>query len=194
MQEKETMELEAAGCALVVLDLQKGLSGNPFEPHSEDQVVSLAGDLAKAVRTAGGPVVMVNVGWHSDFGDALQQPVDLPMSGEPPGPDWLDFLGDIHDPARDIVITKRQWGAFYGTELDLQMRRRGVDTLILAGYATNLAVESTARAGWELGYHIVFAEDAMASFMENMHQFAVSALFPMIGRVRSVDEIVAALG
>ncbi|MFK8909216.1 isochorismatase family protein, partial [Streptomyces sp. YS-3] len=52
----------------------------------------------------------------------------------------------------DLLITKRQWGAFTGTELDLQMRRRGVDELVLTGVATNLAVESTARFAYEHGY------------------------------------------
>ncbi len=42
-------------------------------------------------------------------------------------------------------MTKRQWGAFYGTDLELQLRRRGIDTIILCGISTNIGVESTAR-------------------------------------------------
>ena len=62
------------------------------------------------------------------------------------------------------VITKRQqWGAFYGTELDLQLRRRGIDTILLAGISTNVGVESTARDSYERGYQQVFVEDAMAA-------------------------------
>ncbi|STT47893.1 nicotinamidase/isochorismatase family protein [Klebsiella pneumoniae] len=47
-------------------------------------------------------------------------------------------------------MTKRQWGAFYGTDLELQLRRRGIDTIILCGISTNIGVESTARNAWEL--------------------------------------------
>ena len=65
----------------------------------------------------------------------------------------------------DIHILKRQWGAFHGTELDLQLRRRGIKTIVLAGIATSIGVESTARFAWELGYDIVFAEDATSGPM-----------------------------
>ena len=56
--------------------------------------------------------------------------------------DWADFAPEIGSLRADIVITKRHWGAFYGTELDLQLRRRGVNTIVLAGVATNFGVES----------------------------------------------------
>ena len=56
------------------------------------------------------------------------------------------------------MITKRQWGAFYGTELDLQLRRRGVDTLVLFGISANIAIESTAREAYERGYSQVLVE------------------------------------
>ena len=51
----------------------------------------------------------------------------------------------------DFVITKHQWGAFYGTELDLEFRRRGITTMVLRGIATNFGVESTARFAYEYG-------------------------------------------
>ncbi|EHX0901074.1 isochorismatase family protein [Escherichia coli] len=44
-----------------------------------------------------------------------------------------------------MEIIKRQWGAFYGTDLELQLRRRGIDTIVLCGISTNIGVESTAR-------------------------------------------------
>jgi Isochorismatase family len=71
------------------------------------------------------------------------------------------------------VITKRHWGAFYGTELDLQLRRRGVAKIVLGGIATNFGVESTARAAYELGYGQVFVEDAMTSLSEETHWFSI---------------------
>ena len=94
----------------------------------------------------------------------------------------------------DLVITKHQWGAFYGTELELQLRRRGVTTLVMCGISTNFGVESTARDGWERGFRIVFVEDAMAGMSGEAHAFAVSTIFPRIGRVRSAADVLAALG
>ncbi len=91
-------------------------------------------------------------------------------------------------------MTKRQWGAFYGTDLELQLRRRGIDTIILCGISTNIGVESTARNAWELGFNLVIAEDACsAASTEQQHRAASTHIFPRIGRVRSTEEILAAL-
>ena len=93
----------------------------------------------------------------------------------------------------DIIITKRQWGAFYGTELDLQLRRRGVDTIILCGISTNVGVESTARDAFERGYQQIFVEDAMAAREAEDHRHTANTLFPRIGRIRSTEDVLAAL-
>ena len=100
----------------------------------------------------------------------------------------------MHPEARsDILITKRQWGAFYGTELDLQLRRRGITQIVLGGISTNIGVESTARAAWEHGYAVVFAEDAMSAQNAEQHRFAVETIFPRLGRVRSTAQVLDAL-
>jgi nicotinamidase-related amidase len=92
------------------------------------------------------------------------------------------------------VITKRQWGALHGTELDTLLRRRGIDTIIVGGVATNFGVETTVREGWSHGYSIIVAEDASTTFSAAMQDFPMTLVFPRIARVRSVAEIVEALG
>jgi len=78
----------------------------------------------------------------------------------------------------DIVLAKRPWGAFYETGLDQQLRRRSIRTIVLGGIATNFGVESSARAGFDRGYELVFAEDAMSSISEEAHNFFVKHIFP----------------
>ena len=76
------------------------------------------------------------------------------------------------------------------TDLDLQLRRRGVTTVVLGGVATNMGVESTARAAHEHGYAVVLAEDAATSLSAEMHAFAFfEHIFPHLGRVAKADEI-----
>lgn len=94
----------------------------------------------------------------------------------------------------DIIITKRQWGAFHGTELDLQLRRRGIDTIVLCGIATSIGVESTARYAYELGYNQIFPEDAMTSRNEEEHRSTIANIFPRIGQVKTTDEVIALIG
>lgn len=180
--------------ALVLIDLQKGIVSRTTAPHASADVVKRAKSLAARFRAAKAPVVLVHVQFAPDFSDALRQPVDSPMQVPPGGlpADFSDLVDGLAEPG-DIVVTKRQWGAFYGTDLDLQLRRRGVKTIVLAGIATNIGVESTARDGWERAYTLVFAEDAMATFTAAMHRFAIETIFPRIGRIASTETILAAL-
>ncbi|HEX4632402.1 MAG TPA: isochorismatase family protein, partial [Gemmatimonadales bacterium] len=82
---------------------------------------------------------------------------------------------------------------FYGTALDLHLRRRGIRTIVLGGIATNFGVESTARDAFERNYELVFVEDAMAALTAEAHAFACQTIFPRIGRVRSTQEVCDAL-
>jgi nicotinamidase-related amidase len=86
-------------------------------------------------------------------------------------------------------VTKHQWGAFYGTDLDVQLRRRGIKTIVLGGIASNIGVESTARQAWERNYELVIAEDITSGRSAEMHDFAVTKIFPMISRVAKVADL-----
>jgi nicotinamidase-related amidase len=182
--------LDPRTTALVLIDLQNGIVGMPLAPRSGPDVVKTSGALAERFRSAGAPVVLVNVGWAGDFGDAPRQPVDKPTAhgagGLPAG--WADLVDGLAQPA-DIHVTKRQWGAFYGTDLDVQLRRRGVKTIVLGGIATNFGVESTARQGWERNYEIVLAEDAATSMTEQMHVFSITQILPRICRIVQCADI-----
>ena len=89
----------------------------------------------------------------------------------------------------DIVITKHQWGAFHGTELDLQLRRRGIKNIVLCGISTNIGVETTAREAYALGYNQVFATDAMAAQTKEEHDHTLKFIFPRIGCLRATEQI-----
>jgi nicotinamidase-related amidase len=75
-------------------------------------------------------------------------------------PDYSELENALDQQQSDILITKRQWGAFFGTDLDLQLRRRRVTGIVLAGIATSMGVESTGRQAFEHGYNVTFAVDA----------------------------------
>lgn len=187
------LSLDPKTTAIVVIDLQKGIVGMPgAHPHPPETVVANAVGLLDAGRAAGAQAVLVHVGFAPDFRDALQTPVDEPMraTGNRP-PEWMDLLPELKQQPGDVIVFKRQWGAFYGTDLDLQLRRRGIKTIVLCGIATEIGVESTARDAYERGYALVFAEDAMTG--RAAHENSVRHIFPRMGRVRSTAQIIAAL-
>ncbi len=134
--------LPTASTSLILIDLQKGIVARQFAPYSGEAVLAKGKELARRFRVAKAPVVLVNVAFAPDFSDALKAPVDQPMQAPPGGfpEDWSE-LADGLAQASDLKVTKRQWGAFYGTDLDLQLRRRGVTTVVIGGIATNMGVE-----------------------------------------------------
>ena len=188
------LTLQPARTALVVIDLQRGIVGVPSAPHTGPEVVERASKVAKALRSAGGTVVLVHVVPSPDGKDGLKPTTDAPVpAGRPVPPEWSEIVPEMGPQPGDVVITKRQWGAFYGTDLDLQLRRRGIDTILLCGISTSIGVESTARDAYERGYQQVFIEDAMAAREADEHRHTARTLFPRIGRVRSTQDVIAAL-
>jgi nicotinamidase-related amidase len=124
--------------ALVLVDLQQSVVALPLAPRPAAEVVANAVRLLERFHSLGATVVLVRVAFL-DGQDRLNLPVDTPPPARVGPSELVPEVGPQPD---DIVITKRQWGAFYGTELDLQLRRRGVRTIVIGGIATNFGVES----------------------------------------------------
>lgn len=190
---KPEFKLSPAHAAIVVIDLQKGILALPGSPLPTQTVVDNSVRLLAAGRKAGAKPVLVHVGGSLDGADRLRPPTDAPPRMAAPPPDWMEFIPELERQPGDLVILKRQWGAFYGTDLDLQLRRRGLTTIVLCGIATEIGVESTARDAYERGYELVFAADAMTGTSPESHANTIERIFPRIGRVRTTDQIIAAL-
>ncbi|MBB2200889.1 hydrolase [Gluconacetobacter tumulisoli] len=186
--------LDPCTTALVLIDLQNGIIGLPLAPRTGTEVLKASRHLAARFRQAGAPVVLVRVAFSADFRDAPPQNVDAPTPRaalENLPPDWSTLAEGLAQPT-DIVVTKRQWGAFHGTELDLQLRRRGIRTIVLGGIATNFGVESTLRQAWELGYDVVVPEDTCASPSSDLHDMAIRHIFPRLSRVTDAASVTLA--
>ncbi len=191
----ETLSIDTKSAALVVIDLQKGIATRELQPYNSQTVIGNAARLAGAFRRNGMPVFLVHV--ISSDKDRLNVIADEAMFSRPQAQqmpkDWSEFVPELNASDSDIVITKKQWGAFYGTELELQLRRRKIDTIVLCGVATNYGVESTARFAYEFGFNQVFAEDAISSMSREMHDASVNYVLKRMGRVRKTDEILESL-
>ena len=186
------LKIDVARTALVVIDLQHGIvAGDHHAPYSSEQVVGNTVLLAQAMRNHGGTVIFV----HVQLDELLQMGGDAPIFGKgaPPPPQASQLVPEAGVEATDIVVKKRSWGAFYGTDLELHLRRNNVKNIILCGIATNYGVESTAREAFDRGFHLYFAEDAMTSGAAELHNFSTQKIFPAMGKVRSTVQIIQAL-
>ncbi|MGC1380233.1 MAG: hydrolase [Candidatus Baltobacteraceae bacterium] len=179
--------------ALVVVDMQKGIVSMPTV-HPARDVLANAVRLVEAFRQKTRLVVLVRVGWSADRADAVKSRNQSPRPPAALPPEFFEYAEELQvDPSRDILIYKRQWGAFYGTDLDLQLRRREITNIVLCGISTSIGVESTARDAWERSYNLTFASDAMTDMVEEAHDRALRIIFPRLGEIGTVDEILAKL-
>jgi nicotinamidase-related amidase len=177
--------------ALVVIDMQKGILARPTV-HPTAEVLAQVVRLVDAFRAKERPVVLVHVGWSPGGADAIQTRSQAPSPSRTPPADFFEYADELRaDPGRDILVHKRQWGAFYGTDLDLQLRRRCITNIVLCGISTSIGVESTARDAWERAYNLTFASDAMTDLVADAHDRALRIIFPRLGEIGTVDEILA---
>ncbi|MET8858209.1 hydrolase [Streptomyces sp. NPDC004579] len=180
--------------ALVLIDLQHGIVGNPaVAPNTGADVVERSVRLADAFRGHDLPVVLVRVTAAADGADAVRGRIDGPSRAHSFPEGWDVIVDELAGHPEDISVTKRNWGAFYGTDLDLQLRRRGITQIVLAGIATSIGVESSARAAHEHGYHVTLATDAMSDLDPETHRNSVERIFPRLGETGTTEEIVELL-
>jgi nicotinamidase-related amidase len=184
--------------ALVLIDLQKGIVGLPVV-HPATEIIAKCVELLAAFRDKNLPVVIVHVNplgakWtqarvespSAPKGDEAVQQARIAMTQA----GFFDIVPQITIQPDDILVTKTTWGAYYDTNLDKELKSRGVTGIVLAGIATSIGVEGTARQASELGYNITFANDAMTDMHLSGHAHSISTIFPRIGEVGGTAEII----
>lgn len=173
--------------ALVVVDLQKGIVAYPTA-HPIKRVIDCASRLAAAFRQNGLPVVLVNVaGGAPGRTEQNRQLGDL-------SEDWTHLVPELGQRPTDHTVTKRTWGAFTDTDLAEWLKSLSVTQLVLAGVATSIGVESTARCAYELGFNVTLATDAMTDMSAEAHDNSVQRVFPRLGETGGTDHVIARLG
>jgi nicotinamidase-related amidase len=182
-----------AKTALVVIDLQMGLAAYPTVTPLRD-IVAKTARLAEAFRREKLPVVLVTVGFSADGADAPITRVETPRRLPPMTPEFWELIPELGAKPSDLLIRKRQPNAFYGTELDLQLRRRKVTGIVLTGVSTSAGVDGTARAAQELGYNVTFASDAITDMDAATHEHVMTKVFPRLGEIDSIDALITLLG
>jgi nicotinamidase-related amidase len=170
--------------ALIIIDLQKGLVGSPVI-HPIGEVVERSRALADSFRAHRLPVVLVNVAGGAPGRTEQARRYDSPF---PEG--FTDFIPELDQQPDDIVVRKRTWGAFASTDLEAQLKARGVTQVVIAGVATGTGVEATARQAYEQGFNVTLARDAMTDTRPEAHDYSIRNVFPRLGETGTSQEII----
>jgi nicotinamidase-related amidase len=185
------LELNAK-TALVVIDLQEGILPFAGGPHRADDVVERAASLAEKCRQQGSPVVMVRVGWSADFAEALKQPVDAQAGAHTLPENWWTYpLALVNrraisksPNASGAPSTAPTWSCSFAV---------AVSTPLFCAVSPPTSASNPPRNAWELGFNLVLVEDACSAASAEQHQGSMTHIFPRIARVRSTEEVLAAL-
>jgi nicotinamidase-related amidase len=173
--------------ALIVIDLQKGIVGGNFI-HPIGEIIDRTRRLIDVFRANGLPVVLVNV-----TGRAPGRTEQGARSSVSFAEGWADLLPELNQQPGDIVVTKRSWGAFATTDLEEQLKARGVTQVVVTGVVTSTGVEATARQAYEQGFNVILAVDAMTDVREEVHEYSIENVFPRLGETGTTQEIISLL-
>jgi ureidoacrylate peracid hydrolase len=194
--------LAGRSTALVVVDLQNifMLPGMPLEVPCAREIVPNVNRLAAAVRRAGGAVAWVQLtgegmgDWSSYFerlGPDLRDEIAVNIARGTVGHALHDNL-DVR--TGDIVVEKTRYSVFIqgASDLDRELRRRRIDTVVIVGTLTNVCCESTVRDAMMLNYRTVLVSDANAALSDEEHNMSLANVLTTFGDVLSTDEVIAA--
>lgn len=192
--------------ALLLFDLLEGHVNKDEQSRARfAPVIANAARLLHAARAAGVMVVYAKADHRADRATSARTLRDAdnrlraltPGGGDTPlltgGTPEAEVVKELAPRAEDFVVPKHRWSAFHGTYLDLALRTRAIDTIVLAGGSTDVGVASTAFAARDLDYNLVIASDACTSPEQDNHEQLMRRVFPRMARVRTSGQIVAML-
>lgn len=173
--------------ALIIIDLQELIRTLPYT-HPVGGVIDNAAALARAFRAAGKPVITTRVagGTMPRSDRAMTLPSTIPAQ-------QLALVPELDAQPSDIDVPKQHWGAFTDTSLLKELRSRDITQVVIVGVATGFGVESTARQASELGLNVLLPTDAMSDMNADVHDRAVTMIFPAMAECRTTAEVLAVL-
>jgi nicotinamidase-related amidase len=184
--------IDPARTALLVMDFQNGVVANVGLSDADALVSRVAGALA-AMRATGGTVGYVRVGLTDDDWAAVPPSNKIfhaaARNRAMPADDPSTAIDDRLAPRDgDIVVRKVRVGAMSTTDLDAQLRGRGIDTLVLAGISTSGVVLSTVTDAADRDYRLVVLSDGVADRDQQTHEVLVHKVFPRRADVITIAE------
>jgi nicotinamidase-related amidase len=193
--------------AMLFFDILNGYvpAPEPGKPRVLKPWIQNAVRLGKAVRAAGLPVLFAKGNHRPDNATTALLLTDTNNSLTPwpngevtktkmhvvAGDQSSDVLAELEPNSDDYYIMKYRWSAFHQTYLDLALRARGIDTIIVSGGSTDVGVTSTLYSGRDLDYNMIVASDACGtSHDQRAHDMLMELVFPRMSRVRTTDQII----
>ncbi len=198
-------EIDAARTALIVVDMQNHFvaEGFPAEVPLSREIVPTINRLARAMRAAGGQVVWVQTtatGALEHWGNRHKYLLTPERAAERlaslhEGADGFKLYAALEPLPNDLRVKKITYSAFIAgsSDIDAQLRSRGIETVLIAGTATNVCCESSARDAMMLDYRVIMLSDANATWTDEEHAATLDNFMLFFGDVMTADEVIGRL-
>lgn len=201
-------QIDVKKTALLLIDVQNDLLKAKQAPYSDVakmvQSKGVIGNITKVVvaaRQVGMPVMFIAHIYRRDNADVVPTITDMMLQGLAPPPMermiegtlGAQFVDELKPAPGDYVIHKHRSNAFYNSDLELLLRSRRIDTVVITGAVTDGCVANTVRGARERDLHVIVLSDCCACIMLKDDEYFIRKVFPKVGRVRTSDEIIAAM-
>jgi nicotinamidase-related amidase len=196
--------LDPARTCLLLFDLLEGHANRDAAARERYRlVIANAAALLAAAREAGAMVAYANADHRPDELRHRLRDTDnrlRPVTAESDRPAIVrgtpeaNIVAELAPQPSDYIVPKHRWSAFHGTYLDLALRARNVDTLVLCGGSTDVGIAATAFAARDLDYDLVIVSDACTSPEQDNHAQFMKRIFPRMARIRTTAEVLPIFG
>ncbi|TGK05220.1 cysteine hydrolase [Leptospira langatensis] len=188
--------LDLTKTAVLIMDYQNAIVGGGYVKNP-DAFLGKAAQILSLARKTGVPVIYIVVGFRPGFPEVSPNNIMFGVIKKNGGlgkdPKALDIHPSVSPQADDIVVTKHRVGAFLGTDLDMILRARGIDTIVMMGVATSGVVLSTLRYASDADYRNVVIKDLCSDRDPQVHQILTEKIFPRQADVITSDDFIEIL-
>lgn len=191
------INIEANKTALIVIDMQKGFieKGAFLEVEAARNMIPTLQKLISVCRENAIPIIYTRMSHQFIKSTVYPElwPDHFKKDGSPilvPGSREFELVDELEVTDEDLIVDKDRYSAFFGTKLDIILKEKGIQNVIITGLASNVCCESTARDAFFLNYRVVFLDDCNATLNDEMHRGAVENIKLVFGYVLNSQELV----
>ena len=195
----DALKLDPKTTAVILVDMINAVAkgeGPPYNPPANRQAVT--DNFVRLVahcRQAGTPLIYITTHRRADNADAPRTVSDIGGGGGAmlAGTPAVEVVDELAPDPGDYIVVKPRFSGFYGTNMDSILKALGTETILVGGISTQRSVEGTARDAKNRDLQCVVVSDCCTAGEEDVHEMTIKHVLPLLVRVRTTDEVIAAL-
>ena len=196
----DALKLNPKTTAVILIDMINAVAkgeGPPYNvPPNRQEVIDNFVRLVAHCREVGTPLIYITTYRRPDNSDAPRTIADAGGGGGVPmleGTSAVEVIDELAPQPGDYLVVKPRFSAYYGTNVEGILKSLGAETILVGGISTQRSVEGTARDAKNRDTQCVVVSDCCTAGEIDVHEMTIKHVLPLLVRVRTTDEVIAAL-